>query len=204
MSIVLDKVGHRQSRILIWKDEEPLEFFLKQVKLSSQDEELLKRYTVERRKKDLLISRFLLQKIDANATLAYYPNGKPYVVNNNYQISISHSRDLVSIIVHPTQRVGIDIEYISPRVEKLKQRFLSKDELKSANTLSRLTLYWSAKECLFKIDQHQGLDFKEDLSIKIENKTLLTGIVHSSMQYNIQYSIQNNWVLCYTINEDSI
>ncbi len=199
MAIIRDQHTQDGARILIWKDEESLDFFLKRVKLSSDDLILLNKYSVERRKKDLLIARFLIQKEIPEAEITYLKNGKPYLKNQTAQISISHSKDLVAIITHPTQKVAIDIEYISPRVEKLKHRFLSDNELLTANTTELLTLYWSAKETLFKRDEKQGIDFNKDLEIKLKDKTL-HGIIRNNDFTLIHYCIKDSWVITYTIS----
>ena len=199
MSLVLDYIGDKQSRILVWKDEEELQFFRERVKLSQYDHDRLAQYTVKRRQKDLLIARYLLQSIYPNAKVAYHPNGKPYLTDNRYQISISHSRELVAVIAHPSTPVAIDIEYISSRVNRVKQRFLSKRELAEYTTTEQHTLLWSAKECLFKIDTQQGIDFKKDLELTITNNYIINGVIRNSHLHQVYYKLMHNWVLCYIV-----
>lgn len=181
--------------IQVWKDEETLDFFLKNTKLSSEEEVLLAQYTNERRKKDLLIARYLLQRKLPDAIIAYHPSGKPYLQNNEAHISISHTKDLVSISLHPRNAISIDIEYISPRVEKVKHRFLSDQELKTATSTKDLTLYWSAKETLFKLDKEQGLDFREDLELSQTNIGRLYGKIRQGSPINVHYHYFGDWIM---------
>lgn len=185
------------AHILIWKDVEELDFFLEKVKLSKTEVELLNKYTNDRRKKDLLISRHLLQMCIPGAEVFYYESGKPYLRNSEMQISISHSRDLVAVITHPLLTVGIDIEYISTRVERLKERFLSPKELDIATNTETMILLWSAKETLFKLDKKQGLDFKTQLSVSLKGDKHLTGKIRNGKNILLNYQKNSEWVLTY-------
>lgn len=201
MSLIRDLHINGGTRILIWKDEESVEYFLSKTHLNSEETERINTYTVERRKKDLIIARYLLQTILPKAEIAYLDNGKPWIKGGGTYLSISHTKDLVAIIINPHKQVAIDIEYIHPRVEKVKQRYLSEQELTVANTTRLLTLYWSAKECLFKLDDKQGLDFKNDLSISAYSSKILTGKIRKNESIKINYEINNDWVLCYSNQE---
>lgn len=187
------------AKILVWKDEEDLDFFRSQVRLNTEEEELLNRYNHERRKKDLLIARFLLQGELPEATIAYLESGKPYLKDEQGYISISHTKDIVSIILHPSCRVSIDIEYISTRVERLRNRFLSDKELSIASDTATMILFWSAKETLFKSDDDQGLDFREHLTLEHETANTLIGTIRQAAPITIKYQIFDSWVMTYAV-----
>jgi phosphopantetheinyl transferase len=74
------------------------------------------------------------------------------------------------VIVSKEHRVGIDIEIITPKVEKIKHKFLNEDELDNIqhSTLNtqHLTLLWCCKEAVFKWYGTAGVDFKEDIHLK--------------------------------------
>ncbi len=199
MPIILDKYTDENARILVWKDEEKIEFFLQSTHLSEADYNRLEKFTSERRKKDLLIARHLLQKCIPNAEIQYHDSGKPYIKNKKAQISISHSKDVVAIIIHQEQIVGIDIEYIAPRVERVKERFLSKKELDEATTTELLILYWSAKETLYKLDKEQGLDFINDISISPCSENRLTGSIRKKENFTVHYSKLDDLILTYAV-----
>ncbi len=199
MSLILNQHINGGTKILIWKDEESIDYFLSKTRLTNKEIIQINAYTVERRKKELIIARYLLQTELPNAEITYLDNGKPYIRGGEAYLSISHTKDLVAIIINPHKQVSIDIEYINHRVEKVKQRFLSEQELTIANTTELLTLYWSAKECLFKLDDKQGLDFRTDLSISPYSSRLMTGHIRKDNAFKINYEINKDWVLCYSL-----
>lgn len=199
MPLIVDIHTSDDAHLMVWKDEEDLGYFLNKTVISDQEMILLERFSVERRKKDLIIARYLLQQKIPTAKVTYHKSGKPYLENQEAKISISHSKDLVSVMIHPTRTVGIDIEYISPRVERIQQRFLSSKELSIANTTRLKTLYWSAKETLFKLDDKQGLEFNTEISLLPKDNQTLIGKIRQGNDINIQYIDNHEWVLTYAI-----
>lgn len=85
-------------------------------------------------------------------------DGKPMLFGCK-NISISHTKGYVSIILSATKRVGIDIEFVSNRVEKIAKRFMRDDE--SAHDTRSLLLHWCAKETIYKLFSSDHLDFMD-------------------------------------------
>ena len=71
-----------------------------------------------------LILYFLLGRV---IEIEYNNDGKPAMVDHHWTISISHTKGMVVVIL-AKNLAGIDIEYISERVLKIEDRFLSKTE----------------------------------------------------------------------------
>lgn len=121
------------------------------------------------RKQEWLSVRLAFKNLfNEEKEILYYPNGKPYLADASHHISISHTKGYVAVIANKEKEVAIDIEYISPRVEKIKKRFLSSEEeehLSTQNKLIHTILHWSAKECLFKILNANNVEFKSQLHI---------------------------------------
>jgi 4'-phosphopantetheinyl transferase len=199
MSLILDHDIDSVGRILVWRDEESLDFFKKSTLLTNSEEKTLARYTNARRQKEFYISRFLLQQIFPNCHIMYEESGRPYLQGEQSQISISHSRGVVAVFIHE-KRIGGDIECVSTRAQNIKERFLSKSELEEAGGKDEnLILFWSAKETLFKIDKEQGLDFRDDLSVKIISDTTLQGEVKGCYQVAINYLMFDEWVMTWGV-----
>jgi len=89
--------------------------------------------------------------------------GQPLLVGNKAHISISHSVDFAAILLDTHQKVGIDIEKISSKVEKIAGKYLQ-DEEKETNH-ERLTLKWCIKEAVYKVSDHENLSLKDDIQI---------------------------------------
>ncbi len=108
----------------------------------------------------------LFELLGEEKTISKYPNGRPFLVDKSYKISISHTRNYVAILLSTTRHVGIDIEMISDRVTRLYDKFISDDEyIDSKQDIIHQLLHWSAKETLFKIMKESDIDFKEHLRI---------------------------------------
>ncbi len=162
------------SKIAIWKIEEEPAFFLSSV--SPQR-------TVSHPHKQLqhLAGRYLLRYLYPDfpvELIQLADTRKPFLENETYHFSISHCGDFAAAIVSKTNRVGVDIEIVTPKIEKIKQKFLSENENKILNdhrssisgqqsTISyQLTMLWSCKEAVFKWYGLGELDFKDHIQVK--------------------------------------
>ena len=80
-------------------------------------------FKTEKRKKEFLVSRLLLNELEPNQQISYNSNGAPEISNGKY-ISISHSKNLVAIIISD-KKVGLDIEYISEKPLRISPKFIT-------------------------------------------------------------------------------
>ena len=101
-----------------------------------------------------------------NVKLDYNKYGAP-ILGNNKNISISHSKQHVAIIVSEFKS-GIDTEIISKRILKIKDKFISTND-NINESQEDLTIAWSTKECIFKWHQKGNINFKDDILIKSIN-----------------------------------
>ena len=88
--------------IAIWEITETLEELLQLSNTISTAD-----FNTEKRKKEWLASRLLLNDINPNYSISYNAFGAPELNNGSF-ISISHSKGLVAIIISQRQ-VGLDI-----------------------------------------------------------------------------------------------
>lgn len=128
----------------------------------------LERVNAETRRREHLASRVLLARLlGYEAQVGYRQDGAPFLFGSSLHISISHTRDYAAVIVGE-QPVGIDIEYRSDRVWKIRERFLSSEELAMldpTNEVEQLLICWCVKEALFKLLGQQSVDFREHLRV---------------------------------------
>jgi 4'-phosphopantetheinyl transferase EntD len=80
-------------------------------------------------------------------------------------ISISHTPGAVGIAFNKHFQIGLDIETRNDRAQRVHRKFLSEEEclLLDTSDPDRMTLAWSAKECLYKIAGRKQIDFKSEL-----------------------------------------
>jgi phosphopantetheinyl transferase len=194
--------------VLIWEITE-LESDLKKM-LSNFDiyESEFKQLKTNKRKFEFLAARIALNKLAGSEILVGYSSeGKPFCVDNNLKISISHSGNWVVVMTHPTSEVGIDIEVPTDRFLKLYQRFLNQTEqnlLFDANDLRKVQLAWSAKEALYKIIGNEAVNFDKQLEIKpfeLNSEGAFTGLhIVSGKSYLLNYIVNKEFNLVYCID----
>lgn len=86
-------------------------------------------------------------------------------------VSLSHSGEWVAALLASSGRVGVDIELIRPKAQRLASKFLSAPDLQAAEAhaqtnpdpAAHFTLLWSAKETLYKLANQRGIIFKDQL-----------------------------------------
>jgi len=192
-----------------WEINEDLESLKSMVKLDPDEIERINNFRSYSRRLEYLSVRVLLKTmIGRNARIIYDHTNKPFIKDNSYQISISHSYKLTSILLSTTNKVGIDLEYMSHRISKISHKFINQDEVISENPgLKRYHLYihWCAKEALYKICDKGQLNFKENMFIepfKVNDSGNIKGIVKTDgkvQNFNLSYFKTGNYitVLCY-------
>jgi phosphopantetheinyl transferase len=154
----------------LWNITETAEELLANVCLSSAESVLYRTFRHELRKKQWLAYRALLKHLLTPLTtnLTYDSNGKPYLDSGSHHISVSHAGDFAAAVYSKKSAVGIDIEKMKGRVERVKDRFLQKRELVSLTPeshLEQLYVFWGGKEALYKLHGKPGVDFRNDIYI---------------------------------------
>jgi len=95
--------------------------------------------------------------------------GKPNFKTSLQNISISHTAGFAAVMLSTKSAVGIDIEAIHPKIERIAHKFMEADEIAAIaeeEKLKKMTLYWSAKESLFKLYGWGGIEFRTQLLIE--------------------------------------
>jgi 4'-phosphopantetheinyl transferase EntD len=165
----------------------------------------LKKMT-EHRKQEWLSVRILLKELlGEEKEILYQPSGKPYLADNSHRISISHTQGYVAVILNKGKEVAIDIERISPRVEKIRTRFVNEEEekaLSKTNEQIHLLIYWSAKESMYKILNEKNIEFKGQL--RIQPFEPLIGEWGRCTAYEVRTEKQNTFTINYYVHEDYV
>lgn len=157
----------------IWKIEEPL-VELVTLLSPSIDEFNTMEATVHHPKKKLewVAGRLALKSLLGHLQIPDWKivkddHGKPYLVDQNIHISLANSFPYATAIIHRSQTVGIDIEYPSEKLIRVRHKFLCEEECQKAGTnLNILCVFWCAKESVYKIHGRKMLSFKEHIFIK--------------------------------------
>ena len=151
------KLKFNNCNISIWKTTESLDALKKESDISN-----ISSFKSEKRKKEVLSKNLLLNEMVPDAELSYNNFGAPQI-NTSYNISISHSKNLIAIGVSK-HNIGIDIEEISEKALSLSPRFICERNLNNL-TKEEATLLWSCKEAIYKWYQKGSVNFKSDIYI---------------------------------------
>ena len=194
----------------LWKIKEDEHFFMEKLTLFPKELELVNSIKGHR-KLEWLASRWLLHLMSGrNIRGACLKDefGKPYLENSFFDISISHSRELVTVMAAP-QAVGIDIQKLVGKIESISHKFLREEEkasLSEKNYLEHLHVYWGAKEALFKAYGRKQLDFKQHIHIKPFEFNLRNGKCFGNVikedynaDFEIRYEQVDDYILVYAI-----
>ena len=157
MGLILKKQD-KNSLISVWEINESLD----EIKSHFKNQEL-HNFKSRKRQLEFLCTRLLLKEINPELKIEYNKFGAPELNNHNY-ISISHTNKLACAIIS-NDKTGIDVELISGKAFKIRNRFLSKKDNVELNN-KEVTLAWSAKECMFKWFQKGDINFKKDIEIR--------------------------------------
>ncbi|MEG1546114.1 MAG: 4'-phosphopantetheinyl transferase superfamily protein [Bacteroides sp.] len=194
----------------IWRIEESVDELLSLCSKPELYRASLAAFSSDKRRQEWLSVRILLSVLcGEEKEITYLPNGKPYLVDDSYHISISHTRGYVAVILHPTEEVGIDIEQHSNRVGKVRSKFMQPSEenqLVKANEICHLLLHWSAKETIYKLLGNEEVELLRDIHIEafvpekegsfIAKSTQKT----RAKQHIVHYQVYSDFVMTYVVS----
>ncbi|MDA9808526.1 4'-phosphopantetheinyl transferase superfamily protein [Flavobacteriales bacterium] len=186
---IIKKYTENNCQIAIWDLNESLAELLK---LGARFDS--SKFKAEKRKKDFLVSRLLLNELEPNQQISYNSNGAPEISNGKH-ISISHSKNLVAIIISD-KKVGLDIEYISEKPLRLSPKFITESSQQDL-TKEKATLIWCCKEAVFKWHQKGGVNFIKDIIIPEFTVKKIITIQFKNKELNLNYKKINNHYLVY-------
>lgn len=155
------------TRLAIWHIRESEEFFLADVPLQQT-------ITHPHKRLQHLAGRYLLKYLFPDFPISLIQiadTRKPFLEDEAYHFSISHCDVYAAVIVSRHNRVGVDIELASPKVQRLQQKFISPEE-KNLHLPGLMdeeafaTFIWSSKEAIFKWYGRGQVDFKNHIHLR--------------------------------------
>ena len=210
------------AKIAIWHIAEEKNFFLGKVPLQRE-------ITHPHKQLQHLAGRYLLQHLYPDFPyhlIEIADTKKPFLPNEEYHFSISHCGDYAAVIVSKDHRVGIDIELVTEKVERIKHKFLNEEELNMVNgqwsmvnmqlgisnrltnqPINQLTLLWCCKEAVFKWYGSGGVDFKENIRLQTSSLGTDNGVINCEFlkdertTLEIQYKIFDGLCLAWISGE---
>jgi 4'-phosphopantetheinyl transferase len=171
MALVYHKQTDAYTSFSIWKIEETAEELVKQLQLRDHERSYLESLVNGKRNLHWLSTRVLLRRMmntDQYIDCRIDENGKPYLINFPYYISLSHSYEYAAVMISKNKAVGIDIEIIKDKIERIARKFLNSEELAFIDQEQRtehLYTCWCAKEAIYKLHGKRNISFLDDIRI---------------------------------------
>lgn len=201
----------KHQKILIaevnYQQKEELFHYLKQKKVDLSE---LESFTNEKRKIEWMTIRGMLSMVLPEFCDIEYDNQrKPHLFNCSQHLSISHSHHKVAISIDEKATTGIDIQHISPKIIRIKEKFLNPLEISKITNFSAkyLSLYWSVKEALFKVYGKKDIFLKDNIQVdelKFDGqKGEANGIIKTASHFSkhqLELKLIDDYVLAYLVN----
>ncbi len=199
---------NHEVKLAVWNITEDEDFFLQKVQLQKEIRHPHKRL-------QHLAGRYLLEILHPGFPLHLIEiaeSNKPHLPDTEFHFSISHCGDYAAAIISENKIVGIDVELVTPKIELIKNKFLSPKELKLMSTVpdknrdQLLTLLWSCKEAVYKWYGKGGVDFKSHIVIENISINDNQGIAkcrfmkNERKELNIQFHTFENLCLAWVVS----
>jgi len=207
---LIEKIANQNGTIGVWELKETADDLLKSCTINSDDTARLESFKAEKRRKEFLATRLLLQNLIPENTPIIYRDefGKPSLINSDLNISITHSADLAAIILSE-KNIGIDVEQLQRNIDKVVTRFASTAEIEfiesSKDPQFVKILLWAAKEAIFKCSGIHGVQFNEQIAITpfdYNAHSCFTGALRhpeKEVGYDLFFRIIKNNILVYCV-----
>jgi len=197
-----------QNILVVVPLEEDSESLLSRLSFKDKYLPIIEKMTENRKREWLAIRVLIKELLGEEKEICYSSLGKPYLSDNSFHISISHTKGYAALILNKENEVAIDIERITAKVENIRKRFVNEEEesaLSKSNEKVHLLLYWSAKESLFKWLSVENVDFKTHLHIQPFEPLLGEWSDFDAYEtrtknqncFKIKYFVHNDYVLTY-------
>ena len=171
MALVYYKELDQFTSFAIWKIEESAKELLDQLQLKDHEISYLDSLANGKRNLHWLSTRVLLRRMmntDDYIDCQVDANGKPYLANFPHHISLSHSFDYAAVMISKNKAVGIDIELIKDKIERIAHKFMDKNELSYIieDRMEHLYACWCAKEAIYKLHGKKNISFLDHIRLK--------------------------------------
>lgn len=211
-AVVLESIAYR-GKLGVWNIKESTDELMNMLQLNDVERSLLESFNNNKRNIHWLGSRVLLRKmLDTHKFIEITPDrfGRPTLINFPHRVSISHSHEMAAVLISEDHNVGVDIELVDDKIRRIKQKFLSPEELEridDSHESLHLTQCWCAKESLFKYYSKGHVDFRRDLTLEIEGFSEgggFKGTIHKDnidLDLPVKSALFGGYMLAYVIGE---
>tara|TARA_X000000368_G_scaffold273409_1_gene216791 strand:+ start:536 stop:1159 length:624 start_codon:yes stop_codon:yes gene_type:complete len=206
MPELIDLAPNKSLICKLWRIEEGEVIMDPKTELCLNDYKLFLNKKLQHHQSQFLASRKLIELVHSDLRVAYKDNIP--LLSDNRNISISHSEDIVTILISENKGIGIDVERINKKVHSIKSKFLNQKEinyLTGDGETKRLTKAWTAKEAIYKAVRKPGIIFSENILLEEFNNEAKSGIgkfVLSNQEIRFKLYFYDLDDYCLTISQE--
>ena len=164
MPVLNDLVPNESLLCKLWRIEDSEEIMNPDNELNSEDYQIFLKRKSNHLRSQFLSSRTLIGLINPDLRISYKEDIP--ILSDNRNISISHSDEIVTILISKENGIGVDVEKIKNKIHSIASKFLSSNEIgffgKDPST-RQLIRAWTAKEAIYKALRKPGISFSENI-----------------------------------------
>ena len=210
MAIAYRQQVDDDTEFALWRIEEEEHELYNQLQLNADEQAYYNKLNKSKRHLHWLGTRVLLRKMlktDEYIDCKVDAHGKPYLVNLPYHISLSHSFDYAAVMISRSRPVGIDIEQIKEKVERIAEKFLGPQEMAfitpDEHRIQQLYVCWCAKEAVYKCYGQKEVSFLDNIILEpfgFEGHGVLAAGLDKgsvSLDYVVEYMQYEDYMIGY-------
>lgn len=192
------KLNSDDSEIRMFFPEEDISELEQKIVLSESEQSYYNKLNAISRKREWIISRIGIREILGENVSSNYVERKPYLVGSKLQLSISHSDNLVVVMISQNS-CGVDIENTTRNFDRVKNRFLSEIELDFISG-DDLSLAWGIKEAAYKLIGVYDIDFATMFIItNIDKQKSLATLTYNDNIYAFKFQRYKHYNIVYSL-----
>lgn len=205
MALLINKLVEDDCLLGIWEVSEDFKTLISQIRLDKEEADMVNAFTSHQRKLEWLSVRCLFKELTGlDHSICYTEHRKPFLRDNGFNISISHSKTFTSVLLSKSKRVGIDIEYMSHNIMAISPKFINDKEVITTDPKMQkyhLYIHWCAKEAIYKICDKQDINFKKNIFIAPFTpckEGIITAMLNNSKgqeEFTLHYSRVKNYTV---------
>lgn len=164
MPLLNDLVPNESLLCKLWRIDELEEIMDPNNELNSEDYQILLKRKANHLRRQFLASRKLIGLINPDLRISYREDIP--ILSDNRNISISHSDEIVTVLISKENGIGVDVEKINNKVHSVASKFLSSNEIQffgKAPSTRQLIRAWTAKEAVYKALRKPGINFSDNI-----------------------------------------
>lgn len=170
MPIILTEQHPTYGKTYLWSLKEEAAYFKEHLAQCRLDIEHTDQWH-KGRQKEWLCGRYLLARYLHHdlSTLVVDDHGKPSFADIDLQFSISHTPQLVGLMVHPQRSVGIDLQIETDKIPRVAHKYCHDDDyailLPHLDRQDAEHYLWSIKESVYKAHPYRELSYRDQIRI---------------------------------------